>query len=196
MMELCFFEKLEVVELIWSINNFSKFLVLGFLSRHINIVDSKDSCISNVIQNEVLETTLLNKKTEVHALSNNVEHELFIANNSSCSNIRWIESLMVSIQKLCPSICMLGTAQGLNMEQICCQHLNEDQSWVALLVSISFRENQIVLDQNEDDGYLNGKYHLGLKEKICLLWQRTKRLYWKAKFFLKIVLILFIVVHH
>ena len=99
-----------MVGLIWSINNFSKFLVLGFLSRHINIVDSKDSCISNVIQNEVLETFLLDKKAEVHALSNYVEEELLIANNSSCLVILWIESLMVSIEELCPLIGLLGTA--------------------------------------------------------------------------------------
>lgn len=56
------------------------------------------------------------------------------------------------------------------MEQVGCQHLNEDQSWIGLLISLSICVNQILSDENVDDGHLNDKYHLGLKEKISLLW--------------------------
>jgi len=50
------------------------------------------------------------------------------------------------------------------MEQVRSQHLNEDQSWVSVLVITSFFVDKILLDKNTDDGHLDDENHLSLEE--------------------------------
>jgi hypothetical protein len=84
-----------------------------------------------------------------------------------------IESLIVSTKELSSLIRLFGTIQSLNMEEIGCKHLNENQSLVSFLIIITIPIDKILLDKNTNDCHLNDKNHLRLKEKISLLWQRA-----------------------